>query len=105
MIGRVWRGWATIENAHAYGQLFREKILLDLRLIDGFAGAYLLRSDGPDEVEIATVTLFASMDAVRAFAGPDPAVAHITPEARRLLSRCEETVCHYDVVLSPENSR
>ncbi len=104
MIGRVWHGWATAENASAYERLFRERILPGLRCIDGFAGAYLLRRDAHGEVEIATVTLFDSMADVRAFAGTDPAAAHVTPEARRLLSRFQETVDHYDVVLGPRDT-
>ena len=100
MIGRLWKGWATDENARAYEKLFRERILPELRGIEGFAGAYVLRRDTEDEVEIAAITLFESMEAIRAFAGSDPTAAHVTSEARHLLSRFEDTVTHYDVVLS-----
>ncbi len=102
MIGRLWRGWATVENARAYEELFREHILPGLRAIDGFVEAYVLRKDVRDEAEIVTVTLFDSMEAIRASAGTDPTVAHVTPEARRLLSRFEETVIHYEVVIAPQ---
>ena len=69
LIARLWRGWATVENAHAYEELFRARILPSLHAIDGFAG-------------------------------DDPTVAHVTPEARQLLTRFEETVTHYDVAFS-----
>ncbi len=101
MIARIWKGWATAENASAYEELFRERILPELRSIDGFAGAYVLRKDAEDEAEISTITLFESMGEIRAFAGEDLNVAHVTPEARRLLSRFEDTVVHYDVVVAP----
>jgi heme-degrading monooxygenase HmoA len=102
MIGRYWKGWATVENVHAYEELFRERILPGLRAIDGFVGAYVLRRDLEEEAEITTITLFESMEAIRAFAGEDYTKAHVTPEARRLLSRFEDTVVHYDVVISPQ---
>jgi heme-degrading monooxygenase HmoA len=103
MIGRLWRGWATAQHAQAYDDLFRTSILPGLQRIEGFAGAYVLRRDaeGEGEVEILTVTLFASLEAIRAFAGADPYRAHVTPEARQLLTRFEHTVTHYEVVLSP----
>jgi heme-degrading monooxygenase HmoA len=102
MIGRLWKGWATDENAHAYEALFRERILPGLRGIDGFVDAYVLCKDVEGETEITTITLFESMDAIRAFAGEDPTKAHLTPEARRLLSRFEDTVDHHDVVIAPQ---
>jgi len=102
MIGRVWKGWATAENAGAYEELFRERILPGLRDIDGFVGAYVLRRDSGDEVEITTLTLFGSMEAIRAFAGEDPTKAHVTLEARLLLSRFEETVVHHHVAVAPQ---
>lgn len=54
--------------------------------------------------EITTITLFESMKAIRSFAGEDPTRAHVTPEARRLLSRFEDTVVHYDDVIAPQNN-
>jgi len=100
MIGRLWRGWATVKHAQAYEELFRTSILPGLQLIDGFSGAYVLRHDAGEEVEIVTITLFESMEAIRAFAGTEPTLAHITPEARQLLSRFEDTVIHYEVVVN-----
>lgn len=101
MIGRIWRGWATDGNARAYEALFHERILPELRRIGGFTGAYVLRRDIEHEVEITTITLFESLEDIRAFAGEDPTAAHVMPEARRLLFRFEDTVVHYDVVTSP----
>lgn len=101
MIGRFWRGWATAEHAQAYEELFRMSLLPGLQRIDGFAGAYVLRRDAEGEVEIMTSTLFESLEAIRACAGNEPALAHVTTEARQLLSRFEQTVTHYEVVLAP----
>lgn len=100
LIGRLWRGWATAQHAQAYEELFRTSILPELQRIDGFTGAYVLRRDAEGEVEIMTITLFESMEAIRVFAGTEPTLAHVTPEARQLLSRFENTVIHYEVVVT-----
>jgi heme-degrading monooxygenase HmoA len=99
MIGRVWHGWTTRGNADAYEALLRTKILPGIHLVAGHEGAYLLRRDAGDEVEFITLTFFASMDAVRAFAGQDHEVAVVPAEARRLLSRFDERSVHYEVVV------
>ncbi len=45
MIGRLWRGWTTTENADAYEELLRTRILPGIHRVDGYQGAYLLRRD------------------------------------------------------------
>jgi heme-degrading monooxygenase HmoA len=81
MIARLWKGWTTPENADTYEKLLRETVLPGLRQIAGYRGGYILRQDGSEEVEFAVLNLFDSLDAVRAFAGPDYAVSVFEPEA------------------------
>ena len=102
MIARLWHGSTTRENADAYETLLKTKILPGIHRVNGYAGAYLLRRDLTDGVEFATLTLFESLDAVRAFAGKDYEVAVVSPEARKLLSRFDQRSVHYDVVMRPE---
>ena len=99
MIARLWHGWTSRENADAYESLLRTQILPGMHRVPGFTGAHLLRQDREHEVEFVTLTWFESMDAVRAFAGPDHATAVIPPEARRLLSRFDQTSEHYQLVV------
>ena len=101
MIARLWKGWTTLENADAYERLLREKVLPDLQHIDGYRGGYVMRQDGSDEVEFAVLNLFDSLDAVRAFAGPDYTIAVFEPEARLLLSKVEPIARHYEVKVAP----
>jgi hypothetical protein len=72
-------------------------VLPGLQRIDGYRGGYVMRRDLGDEVEFVVVNLFASLDAVKAFAGPDYEQAVFEPEARRLLSRLEPRALHYEV--------
>ena len=101
MIARVWRGWTSPEHAGAYESLLRQTVLPGLRQIDGYRGGYVLRDDREDEVEFMVVNLFVSLDAVRAFAGPDYTVAVFEPEARKLLSKVEPLARHYVVREQP----
>lgn len=101
MIARLWKGWTAPDNADAYESLLREKVLPGLQRIDGYRGGYVLRQDGNDEVEFAVLNLFDSLDAVRAFAGPDYTVAVFEPEARLLLSKVEPVARHYEVKTTP----
>jgi hypothetical protein len=48
-----------------------------------------------------TLTLWDSLDAVRAFAGEDYEVAVVPPAARELLSRFDETALHYETLVEP----
>ncbi len=102
MIARVWHGWTSERNAEAYERHFRTTVLADLRRLDGFEGAQLLRRQDGQEVEFVAITYFESIEAVRGFAGSDYGVAVIADEARRVLSRYDRRAEHYTVVLGPE---
>jgi hypothetical protein len=107
MISRVWHGWTTRENADAYERLLLTTILpaIQRRGIDGYHGAYLYRRDLGDEVEFVTTMLFDSMDGVKAFAGESYEHGVVPDAARALLARFDERSAHYEVLLTPEQSR
>lgn len=98
MISRIWHGWTRPENADAYQSLLTSKILPGIHRVPGYKGARLLRRNGAQEVEFITITLFDSMEAIRAFAGADDEVAVVPPEARKLLARFDERSAHYETV-------
>ena len=100
MIARIWHGWAKPGNADAYEALLRAEVLPGIERIDGYRGAYVLRTDGED-VEFVTVTLWDTIDAIRAFAGDDYEGAVVPPEAKRLLERFDERSRHYEVRAAP----
>jgi len=102
MIARLWHGWTTPANAPAYETLLREEVLPGIHRVAGYHGAYLLRRQAGEEVEFVTLTLFDSLEAVRAFAGEDYEQAVVPPEARRVLSRFDQRSAHYTVVIQPD---
>jgi heme-degrading monooxygenase HmoA len=97
MIARHWRGWTKAQDADAYETLLKTQVLPELAKIAGYRGGYVLRGNAADEVEFVVVNLFDSIEAVRAFAGPDYSVPVFEPEARLLLSRIETVAHHYEV--------
>jgi heme-degrading monooxygenase HmoA len=102
VIARIWHGWTAPENAGAYEELLRTRVFPWIGdTVEGFRGAYLLRDDGGDEVEFVTLTLFDSLDAVRAFAGDDYETAVVLPEADALLSRYDRRSRHYETLIAP----
>jgi len=97
MIARHWRGWTRAENADAYEELLKSKVLPGLKKIEGYRGGYILRRDETEEAEFVVVNFFESIAAVERFAGPNYALPVIEPEAKALLSRVEQIAKHYKV--------
>jgi heme-degrading monooxygenase HmoA len=98
MIVRTWRSQATAASALAYADYFRTNLLPELHKIEGFRGAYLLRDDQDGKVEFLVLTKWASLEAIRAFAGDDVNRAVVEPEAVAVLTSFDATVRHYEVV-------
>ena len=97
MIERVWHGWTDPDKADDYQHFLQYELLPGAHAIPGYLGARVLRRAAGDEVEFVTITRFASIEAIRAFAGDDAEQAHIAPRARELLSRWDERTVHYEL--------
>jgi heme-degrading monooxygenase HmoA len=101
MIARIWHGWAVPEKADGYETLLRSEVLPSIHQIDGYRGAYVLRREDGEHIEFVTVTLWESLEAVRAFAGADYEAAVVPPGARALLARFDERSRHFEVRAQP----
>ena len=99
MIVRTWSARATKAGADAYSAYFERTLLPQLRALDGFSSAFLLARDDDDLVELTAHTLWASMEAIRSFAGDDITVAVVEPEALAVLQHSDTTVVHRDVLV------
>jgi heme-degrading monooxygenase HmoA len=98
MIARVWHGWTEPSNADPYERFLRDDLLPAVAArVRGFRGGYVLRRRDCADVEFLVITLFDSLDDVRAFAGDDLEAPVIEPQAARLLARGEQRAMHYDV--------
>ncbi len=99
MIARVWRGWAPRATAADYQRHYESEVKGHLRAVSGFRGARLLRRDDGAEVMFTSITFFASLDAIRDFAGDDYELAVVAEPARRALRRWDERVAHHEVAV------
>jgi len=99
VIGRIWHGYTTPENADVYESLLKEEIFTGIRdrHIPGFQEIQLFRRDLEDEAEFITIMWFDSIEAVRLFAGEDYEVAVVPPKAKALLLHFDEHSQHYEV--------
>lgn len=98
MIYRTWRGWTAPEGAEAFTAFFTATVAPGIRAIPGCRGVRLLRRPAGAEVEFMTITLWDSMQSVRAFAGDDPETAVVPPGARALLARFDPATLHYEAI-------
>ena len=100
MIARTWRGTTTAETADAYVEYLNRTGLASYRATPGNLATFALLRRGEKRTEFLLVTLWESMDAVKAFAGPEPDRAVFYPEDDRFLIERGERVDHFDVVFA-----
>ena len=99
MIGRIWHGYTTPENADTYEDLLKKEIFIGIRNrhIPGFQEIQLFRRSLGEEVEFITIMWFDTIESVQAFAGEDYEAAVVPPKARAALKRFDERSQHYEV--------
>jgi uncharacterized protein YciI/heme-degrading monooxygenase HmoA len=104
MIARMWSARATTEKAGRYAEHATSKVFPKLGVLEGHRGAYLLQRAIGGVIELVVLTLWESMDAVRKFAGSEPAKAVVDPEARSMLADFDDTAAHFEVVHAPKGA-
>lgn len=100
MICRLWRGWATRDNADAYERIVRVQVIpgIEAQRIPGFCSIDLVRRERDHDVEFMTLMWFDTLDAVKAFMGEDYEVAHVPAEAQAVLADFDKRSAHYEVL-------
>jgi heme-degrading monooxygenase HmoA len=98
MIARIWRGRTSLAKADAYEKFLKDMAHPDYGDVKGNRGWLLQRRPLPDSVEFMFVSFWDSMDALRAYAGDDPAQPKYYPEDRAALLELPESVEHFDIV-------
>jgi heme-degrading monooxygenase HmoA len=87
MIVRTWVAYARPGNARAYREHVKGAVLPQLRKLEGFLGLSVCEAERGDRVEILVISRWASMDAIKSFAGPKPERAVVDPGAGRFSVR------------------
>ena len=97
MIMRIWRGITSKEQADAYLEHLQQTALPALKDFKGQRGAWVLRRVHGDRCEFQLLSLWESLDAVRAFAGEEPERAVYFAEDDKFLLDMEPLVRLYEV--------
>ena len=101
MIARIWHGRTPVEKADDYLDYVKRTGIDEYRSVEGNRGQYILRKIKGDVADFTVLSFWESMDAVRAFAGPEPEKPVYYPEDEAYLLELEDEVAHYDVVYQP----
>jgi heme-degrading monooxygenase HmoA len=98
MIAWMWRGWTRSWDADAYAARLLRTALRQCRDSPGNRTAYLLRRGDGDRTEFAVLSLWESLDALRAVAGEDLEQPLPGSGDDRLVVQADPVVMHYEVV-------
>ena len=98
MIERHWKGIAKTQAAGNYIQHLQTKTFPHLSGLAGFIKASILKRSVDKGVEFLIVTVWESIDSIKAFAGEQVEVANVPPEAREMMVEFEPKATHYEVV-------
>jgi len=100
VIARTWHGRVPATKAEAYRAFLDRSGLSEYRATPGFRGILVFRRTEVDVTHYVLTTFWDSWDAVRRFAGEDPARAKYYPEDDDFLLEKEPTVTHHEVLLA-----
>jgi heme-degrading monooxygenase HmoA len=98
MIVRMWHGRVPTTKASAYREFLNLRAIPDYRSVPGNLGVQILERPDGEVTHFITLTHWASLEAIRAFAGAEIERAKYYPEDHDFLLEFELTVVHYEVV-------
>lgn len=98
MISRHWKGIVKTGCADAYIAHLDRDTFPALKRLSGFIEATILRRETDEGIEFQIVTVWQSLDAIRAFAGQDVTAAVVPEAAQRLMASYDRFVVHYEIV-------
>ena len=101
MIARLWHGIVPRPKADEYHAYLLRTGVPDSRSTPGNQGVYVLRRIEGDRAHFLFMSLWDSLDVIRAFAGADVERARYYPEDDAYLVEREPTVTHYEVLAVP----
>jgi heme-degrading monooxygenase HmoA len=97
MIARIWRGTTAADRAQEYLRYIQATGVAEYAETPGHRGTQILLRTREGKTRFTVISFWDSMEAVKAFAGEDPEVAHYYPEDDEFLIEKEPTVEHHEV--------
>jgi len=105
MLARSWDGITRAEQGDEYLEYLRRTGVADLSATAGNRGVFVMRREEGGRTRFRLVSLWDSLEAVRAFAGDDPERARYYPEDERFLLALTPGVEHFEVAIGPDPDR
>lgn len=99
MIARRWIGETLESDADAYAEYLQETGVKEIRSTNGNRGVYILQRVYDGRTEFVFISLWDTLDSIKAFAGPDYERAVYYPEDKKFLLKLDPLVTHYDVLV------
>jgi len=96
-IARIWHGATPRSKRTEYLAYLKRTGMKDYSDTPGNLGASILVRDDGDRTEFVIISLWKSMEAIKAFAGEDTDRARYYPEDSRFLLELEPKVKHYKI--------
>ncbi len=97
VIARIWHGVIPKSKHTDYLAYLKKTGMKDYLSTPGNVGASILARDDGDTTELVIISLWKSMEAIKAFAGEDTERARYYPEDSEYLLELEPTAKHYEV--------
>jgi heme-degrading monooxygenase HmoA len=98
MIVRMWHGRVPAAKARAYREFLIARAIPDYRSVPGNLSVRILERPQSEATHFITLTVWDSLESIRAFAGENVERAKYYPEDASFLLEFEPTVVHYEVV-------
>ena len=102
MIARSWDGAVPEEKADEYHEYLLKTGVPDLEGTPGNRGVFVFRRIEGGKAQFRLVSLWDSLDSIRAFAGDPVDRARYYPDDREFLLELEPDVTHYEVLVKPD---
>jgi len=103
MIARQWVGETLASDAEVYGKYLEVTGVEEIRATPGSQGVWLMRRIHEDRAVFVVLSVWDTLDAIKAFAGPDYERAVYFPDDEKYLLKLDPLVTHYDVLASPSS--
>ena len=98
MISRLWRGIVRSECASAYIEHLQRETSPALQRLSGFKRMTILNRPCELGVEFLVVTVWASEQAIVAFAGADMEAAVVPENVQRLMVQFDDRAHHFNTI-------
>lgn len=103
MIERHWKGIAKTNKADDYLRHLEEETFPQLKKINGFISASIVKRTVTGGVEFLVVTTWNSLEAVKEFAGNHVDMAVVPAVVQEMMIDFDKHALHYDVVQKTAN--